>query len=67
MCYTDGWLTDSGRVHPQLTSLEIQRKQYYKSTFNVDPDNVSDFCSKIAQEYVKGLCWVLTYYYQVTW
>ncbi len=49
----------------KLTSLDIQRKRYCKSTFNVDPALVPDFCSKVAQEYAKGLCWVLTYYYQV--
>ncbi len=43
----------------KLTSLEIQWKRYYKSTFNVDPAIVAYFCSKAAQEYVKGLCWTL--------
>ncbi len=50
----------------KLTSLEIQTKRYYKSTFNVDPDTAPDFFSKVAHDYITGLCWVLTYYYQVS-
>ncbi len=51
------------RCASKLTSLEIQRKRYYKFTFNVDPAVVPDYCSKVAQEYAKGLCWVLACYY----
>ncbi|VEL17281.1 unnamed protein product [Protopolystoma xenopodis] len=40
------------------------RTRYYQSKFGVDPGDAPDFCIKVGQEYVKGICWVLAYYYQ---
>ncbi len=42
------------------------RARYYNSKFGVDPADAPEFCVKVAHEYVKGLCWVLAYYYQVS-
>ena len=39
------------------------RERYYQSKFTVE-ENVSEFATKVAKEYVRGLCWVLLYYYQ---
>lgn len=45
------------------------RSRYYQSKFGVDPNDSPDFCIKVGHEYVRGLCWVLAYYYQgcVSW
>lgn len=43
------------------------RTRYYQSKFGVDPEDAPEFCIKVAHEYVIGLCWVLAYYYQVSW
>lgn len=40
------------------------KDRYYESKFDVTSDNV-EFRYKVALEYVRGLCWVLQYYYQV--
>ncbi len=40
------------------------KERYYESKFAVPPTD-EDFRSKVALEYVRGLCWVLQYYYQV--
>lgn len=39
------------------------KDRYYESKFDVGPDNVQ-FRYAVALQYVKGLCWVLKYYYQ---
>jgi len=39
------------------------KERYYESKFDVDRTN-SDFRHNVALEYVRGLCWVLQYYYQ---
>ncbi|XP_058130661.1 5'-3' exoribonuclease 2 homolog [Anopheles ziemanni] len=39
------------------------KDRYYESKFDVSPQNVS-FRQTVAWEYVRGLCWVLKYYYQ---
>ncbi|KAH9503017.1 5'-3' exoribonuclease 2, partial [Bulinus truncatus] len=39
------------------------RDRYYKSKFNVGPDD-QEFRHNVANHYVRGLCWVLRYYYQ---
>ncbi|KAG8262655.1 5'-3' exoribonuclease 2 [Homalodisca vitripennis] len=39
------------------------KDRYYESKFDVGSDNLA-FRYKVALEYVKGLCWVLKYYYQ---
>ncbi|CAG2053535.1 unnamed protein product [Timema podura] len=41
------------------------KDRYYESKFDVDPSN-STFRHKLAMEYVRGLCWVLRYYYQLS-
>lgn len=43
------------------------RARYYQSKFGVDPVDAPEFCIKVAHEYVIGLCWVLAYYYQVSY
>lgn len=40
------------------------KDRYYESKFDVSSDNIG-FRQKVALEYVRGLCWVLCYYYQV--
>ena len=40
------------------------KERYYESKFAVPPTDTK-FRSKVALEYVRGLCWVLQYYYQV--
>ena len=40
------------------------KERYYESKFGVGPNDI-EFRSKVATEYVRGLCWVLQYYYQV--
>lgn len=39
------------------------KDRYYESKFDVLPDNIQ-FRYSVALQYVKGLCWVLQYYYQ---
>ncbi|XP_029633751.1 5'-3' exoribonuclease 2 [Octopus sinensis] len=39
------------------------KDRYYKSKFDVDKDDVA-FRHQVANHYVRGLCWVLRYYYQ---
>lgn len=40
------------------------KDRYYESKFDVSKENLP-FRQKVALEYVRGLCWVLAYYYQV--
>lgn len=44
------------------------KDRYYSSKFDVGPDDLQ-FRNTVALEYVRGLCWVLKYYYQgcVSW
>lgn len=52
-------------VHDEVRLWESGFKErYYESKFDVTSDN-ANFRRKVALEYVKGLCWVLKYYYQV--
>lgn len=39
------------------------KDRYYESKFDVGPDN-KQFRYSVALQYVRGLCWVLQYYYQ---
>lgn len=39
------------------------KDRYYKSKFDVDDDDIA-FRHQVAKHYVRGLCWVLRYYYQ---
>ncbi|XP_068081097.1 5'-3' exoribonuclease 2 homolog [Anabrus simplex] len=39
------------------------KDRYYESKFDVEPTNLA-FRTKLGHEYVRGLCWVLRYYYQ---
>ncbi|KAF5308626.1 hypothetical protein FQR65_LT18023 [Abscondita terminalis] len=39
------------------------KDRYYESKFDVSADNL-EFRYNVALQYVKGLCWVLRYYYQ---
>lgn len=41
------------------------KDRYYSSKFDSKPNNVA-FRHLLALEYVRGLCWVLKYYYQVS-
>jgi 5'-3' exonuclease len=41
------------------------KDRYYSSKFDSKPKNLS-FRIKLAHEYVRGLSWVLQYYYQVS-
>ena len=40
------------------------RERYYKNKFNVSKDDLQEFRVQVAQNYARGLCWVLQYYYQ---
>nr|XP_053647006.1 5'-3' exoribonuclease 2 homolog [Cherax quadricarinatus] len=44
------------------------KERYYESKFEVKRDNY-EFRTRVADEYARGLCWVLKYYYQgcVSW
>ncbi|CAB3249524.1 unnamed protein product [Arctia plantaginis] len=39
------------------------KERYYESKFEVSKDNL-EFRYRVALQYVRGLCWVLRYYYQ---
>ncbi|XP_030379907.1 5'-3' exoribonuclease 2 homolog isoform X2 [Scaptodrosophila lebanonensis] len=39
------------------------KNRYYESKFDVSPENLN-FRYAVALQYVRGLCWVLKYYYQ---
>ena len=40
------------------------KDRYYESKFDVASSNI-EFRHRVAFQYVRGLCWVLQYYYQV--
>ncbi|KAK6618305.1 5'-3' exoribonuclease 2 [Polyplax serrata] len=56
-------------VEEEETSDEVRlwedgfKDRYYESKFDVGKDDIN-FRIKVAHEYVRGLCWVLRYYYQ---
>lgn len=62
--------SDSDEETPDEVRLyeEGAKDRYYESKFEVSPDN-HVFRKKVANEYARGLCWVLKYYYQgcVSW
>lgn len=39
------------------------RERYYKYYFQVEPDEIDEFSSKMVYEYIKGLKWVTLYYF----
>lgn len=39
------------------------KDRYYESKFDVGADNF-EFRAEVGRQYVRGLCWVLRYYYQ---
>ncbi|GBE61720.1 XRN 5-3 exonuclease [Babesia ovata] len=48
-----------------LNDPKLWKAAYYRQKFNLsETDDVSAFAAKVAKEYVKGMCWVLRYYYQ---
>lgn len=54
-------------VHDEVRLWEAGFKdRYYESKFDVSADNKA-FRQKVGLEYVKGLCWVLHYYFQVNY
>lgn len=55
---------EDDQAHDEVRLWEDGFKdRYYESKFDVMPDNVQ-FRYSVALQYVKGLCWVLQYYYQ---
>lgn len=51
-------------AHDEVRLWEVGFKErYYESKFDVQDDYVQ-FRNTVALEYVRGLCWVLKYYYQ---
>uniref|UniRef100_A0A1B6K3S3 5'-3' exoribonuclease n=1 Tax=Homalodisca liturata TaxID=320908 RepID=A0A1B6K3S3_9HEMI len=60
---------DEGSEEEEAVNDEVRlwesgfKDRYYESKFDVGSDNLA-FRYKVALEYVKGLCWVLKYYYQ---
>ncbi|KAG7168833.1 5'-3' exoribonuclease 2-like [Homarus americanus] len=60
---------DEDEVPDEVRLYEDGAKdRYYESKFEVNPDNY-EFRKLVADEYARGLCWVLKYYYQgcVSW
>ncbi|RZC39206.1 5'-3' exoribonuclease 2 like [Asbolus verrucosus] len=56
--------SDDDQAHDEVRLWEDGFKdRYYESKFDVGPDNL-DFRNSVALHYVRGLCWVLRYYYQ---
>ncbi len=41
------------------------KERYYQDKFGVPSDDI-DFVDRITEQYTRGLCWVLGYYYQVS-
>lgn len=55
---------EDDQAHDEVRLWEDGFKdRYYESKFDVMPDNIQ-FRYSVALQYVKGLCWVLQYYYQ---
>lgn len=55
---------EDDQAHDEVRLWEEGFKdRYYESKFDVMPDNMQ-FRYSVALQYVKGLCWVLQYYYQ---
>lgn len=55
---------DDEQSHDEVRLWEDGFKdRYYESKFDVSPDNLA-FRNNVALQYVRGLCWVLRYYYQ---
>lgn len=55
---------EDDQAHDEVRLWEDGFKdRYYESKFDVMPDNMQ-FRYSVALQYVKGLCWVLQYYYQ---
>ncbi|XP_017883576.1 5'-3' exoribonuclease 2 homolog [Ceratina calcarata] len=55
---------DDDQAHDEVRLWEDGFKdRYYESKFDVCPDNLV-FRNNVALQYVRGLCWVLRYYYQ---
>ncbi|XP_012232131.1 5'-3' exoribonuclease 2 homolog isoform X1 [Linepithema humile] len=56
--------SDDEQSHDEVRLWEDGFKdRYYESKFDVPPDNLA-FRNNVALQYVRGLCWVLRYYYQ---
>ncbi|KAG7200142.1 hypothetical protein KM043_000580 [Ampulex compressa] len=55
---------EDDQTHDEVRLWEDGFKdRYYESKFDVLPDNLA-FRNNVALQYVRGLCWVLRYYYQ---
>lgn len=55
---------EDDQAHDEVRLWEDGFKdRYYESKFDVLPDNIQ-FRYSVALQYVRGLCWVLQYYYQ---
>ncbi|XP_066597971.1 5'-3' exoribonuclease 2 homolog [Prorops nasuta] len=56
--------SDDDQAHDEVRLWEDGFKdRYYESKFDVSADNLV-FRNNVALQYVRGLCWVLRYYYQ---
>ncbi|XP_050305461.1 5'-3' exoribonuclease 2 homolog [Anthonomus grandis grandis] len=56
--------SDDDQAHDEVRLWEDGFKdRYYESKFDVGPDHL-EFRYSVALHYVRGLCWVLKYYYQ---
>ena len=56
----DGLANDDARL-----GEEGFEARYYQSKFGVGPDDLDEFRARVATEYLRGLCWVWLYYFQV--
>ena len=45
------------------------KMRYYREKFHVDEEDIQEFIKNIRQQYLEGLQWVFSYYYQgcVSW
>ncbi|ORM41410.1 5'-3' exoribonuclease 2 -like protein [Babesia sp. Xinjiang] len=53
-----------------LNDSSLWKAAYYRQKFGLsESDDVWAFASEVAEQYIKGMCWVLRYYYQgcVSW
>lgn len=48
-----------------LNDPKLWKAAYYREKFNLtEDDDISDMARNVATNYIRGMCWVLRYYYQ---
>ncbi|XP_953036.1 exoribonuclease (XRN family member), putative [Theileria annulata] len=54
-------------VDVTLNDPKLWKEAYYREKFNLGdktPEEIEKFVQKLSFDYIKGICWVLQYYYQ---